>query len=461
MKRVLIGLFLMYYQFSFAQTFEVDTIFYSGPSEKRVDLVILGDGYQESELPQFIEDATNFTDIFFSTTPFKEYKEFFNIIAIKVPSNESGASHPGTAIDVTEPAHPVAVVDNYFGSTFDWGGIHRLLVAPNNAAVTNVLATNFPLYDEVLILVNSPHYGGSGGWKAVSSLASESAQIAIHELGHSFSNLKDEYYAGDSFATEALNMTQEADPNVVKWKNWVGDNGIDVYQHCCGGNSENWYRPHENCKMRILSNPFCAVCIEATIEQIHDLVDLIDTFTPANSMPLDLTTSLPFRVNTVTPDPNTINIKWRLNGELLAENVDSVLINGSGLIAGDNELEAVVEDTTSFLRINNHENIHFSLVKWTINGVTATIDEVTKHIVEIKLYPNPTQDFMVFSTNGVKNEDCLISIQDISGREVFEQRCIGKSENREIDISQLRPGVYLVNFKFEGGVNVTRKIIKE
>ena len=63
-------------------------------------------------------------------------------------------------------------------------------------------------------------------------------QIAIHQIGHSFGKLKDEYYAGDQYATEnAVNMTQVTDPALVKWKNWIGDNGIVIYQHCCGGNS--------------------------------------------------------------------------------------------------------------------------------------------------------------------------------------------------------------------------------
>ena len=175
---------------------------------------------------------------------------------------------------------PVSVVNNYFGSTFDAFGIHRLLVAQNSSAITNVLANNFPSYDQTLILVNSPHYRGSGGQFPTASLNSASGEIAIHELGHSFVGLIDEYYAGDNFAREGINMTQETNASQVKWKNWVNQNGIGIYQHCCQDNSAMWYRPHQDCKMRFLGRPFCSVCAQGTVETIHSLVSPIISYTP-------------------------------------------------------------------------------------------------------------------------------------------------------------------------------------
>ena len=165
MKRNLLifALFPTLFLSSHAQVFDVDTIQYSGNIHQRINLVILSDGYQEHELDKFIEDAKDFSDTFFSGTPYKEYRSFFNVFAIRVPSNESGANHPGTATDVTEPAHPIKEVDNYFGSTFDYYNIHRLLYPENTIAITNVLASNFPSYDQVVVLVNTPYYGGSGG----------------------------------------------------------------------------------------------------------------------------------------------------------------------------------------------------------------------------------------------------------------------------------------------------------
>ena len=86
-----------------AQQFDVDTLAFNGNSDKHINLVILSDGYRQSELTKFITDATNFTNGFFNEVPFSNYKKYFNVFIIKVPSNQSGASHPGTATDVIEP----------------------------------------------------------------------------------------------------------------------------------------------------------------------------------------------------------------------------------------------------------------------------------------------------------------------------------------------------------------------
>src|SRR5690606_39421629 len=86
---------------------EVETIKMSGEDDKRINLIILSEGYQAYELTQFRIDAINFTNAMFNESPFKEYANYFNVHIIKVPSNQSGADHPGTASDVTEPASPI------------------------------------------------------------------------------------------------------------------------------------------------------------------------------------------------------------------------------------------------------------------------------------------------------------------------------------------------------------------
>ncbi len=227
----LIGL-CFYCLSSFSQVFEVDTIQFTGDLDHRVNLVILGDGYQSHELPQFVLDASNFTETFFSNRPYTEYQQFFNVFSIKVPSNESGASHPGTASDVDEPAIPVVEVDNYFGSTFDYLELHRLLVPVNTVAIKTVLANNIPAYDLVVILVNTPYYGGSGGEFATATTNSDSRDVAIHEIGHSFVGLGDEYWPGEQFVWESINLTQETSPSLVSWKNWLAEEKIDIFPQC-------------------------------------------------------------------------------------------------------------------------------------------------------------------------------------------------------------------------------------
>jgi len=153
----------------------------------------MGDGYQTNELLTFITNATNSSNYLFTISPFTQYRNYFNVFAIKVNSTESGADHPRNATDCPPAStHPLLTVDTYFNSTFDYYSIHRLLVATKNSAAYNVIINNFPLYDNALMLVNTPYYGGSGGWLATASANASSNEILIHEIGHYFADLADE-----------------------------------------------------------------------------------------------------------------------------------------------------------------------------------------------------------------------------------------------------------------------------
>ena len=465
MKNILILLAIFISNILTAQVFEVDTIYKSGEDERRINLVILSDGYQESELPQFIIDATNFSDELFSQRPFLEYKDYFNIYAIKVPSNESGADHPGNGTDVTEPAHPVIDVDNYFGSSFDVASIHRLLVPLNGGAINSVLANNFPLYDQVLILVNTPYYGGSGGQYATTSLDAAANEIAIHELGHSFSNLSDEYWAGDQFAGENLNMTQETDPSLVKWINWMGEEGIGIYQHCCGGNSAQWYRPHENCKMRALGNPFCVVCVENTIEKIHSLVSPIDSFAPEEmSMDLETGTDLEFGLNLIDITPvNTLTTNWVLNGASMNTDVSFVSITEPDLEVGNNTLTVFVEDVTDLQRIDMHTSIHIYSVEWNIDfDVQANIIDAkgVKSELEIIAYPNPVTDMLNVRFNNPFNGAFHASLYTLDGK-LMKETSDHSQELLQIDTSDLPAGAYIVKYYLDDVYITSQKIIRK
>jgi IgA Peptidase M64 len=351
-----------------AQTFQVDTILYNGNSSKFINLVFMSEGFMTSQLTSFITNTQSLTNYFFNITPFKEYKNYFNVFAIRVNSVESGADHPGTASDEgSSGGQPVATVSTYFNSTFDYGSIHRLLVCTNSSAINSVVTANFPLYDQKVLLVNSTYYGGSGGSNATSSLHTSAFEILVHEIGHSFAALADEYYAGDIYFGEKPNMTQQTNPLLVKWKNWIGYNGVGIHQYCCGGNSALWYKPHTNCKMQYLGPPFCAVCSETIVERVHTLFG-----TPVNaSLPVASSVSfcsqpLSFKLTNIKPIPNTLKVRWKLNGTYILNNVDSITINGVQLLSGSNTLIAEVLDTNALTRSDTHPTTHLYNRTWTI-----------------------------------------------------------------------------------------------
>ncbi|MBS3737794.1 MAG: T9SS type A sorting domain-containing protein [Psychroflexus sp.] len=459
--RVILIIFL-FVQTSFAQVFDVETIKNSGVDENRINIVILSEGYQDSELNQFIIDATSFSNALFAETPYKEYENYFNVHAIKVPSNESGISHPGNAIDVNEPIIPIKSVDNYFEATFDHDLIHRVIDV-NNTKVFNVLANNFPTYDIVLILINSPYRGGTAiGDLGAFTVHNSSWGVAIHEIGHAFAKLSDEYYSSGVNLTEGINMTQSSNPINVKWKNWLNQNGIGIYQHCCGGDSQNWYRPHQNCKMRFSNSPFCSVCIEGTIEKIHEVINPIESYSPTFISTIGFPSSITFNINSIDPIPNTLSIEWLINGNIVNDEDFSLVVVEDDLILGENQIQATVVDTTALVNVDNHASIHFNTVLWNLNTNTMGVQDALLNKLNLKLYPVPVQDILYFEFTERLNENYTTSIIDITGKKLVEKKFNNHSDQiPSIQFDNISAGVYFIKFRFDSGLRISKKIIKQ
>ncbi|BDD03272.1 M64 family metallopeptidase [Aureibacter tunicatorum] len=338
-----------------AQTFEVVPIHESGDRNEYINYVFLGDGYRESELDKYLEDVRKVTELFLEESPFVEYKNYLNFYAIKVPSNVSGASRD-----------PNALIDNYFGSSYNAYGIERLLVPYRSSKVYAVLADNIPQYDQAIIIVNDDKYGGSGGALATFSTNASAAEIAIHEVGHSFAKLADEYWAGAVYATEKPNMTKNNNAETVKWKNWLNDSfGVGIYAH---SGDPSWYKPHQNCKMEYLGRDFCAVCKETFVERFHQLRGPLLSYMPSNIEVLELASdeSLSFRLNIIANQPNTIKTEWRLNGELIDKNMSEIIVNANNLIEGESKLTVTIADTTALSRSGSHLADHSQTLTWTL-----------------------------------------------------------------------------------------------
>lgn len=259
-------------------------------SEKLADedafvLLMFGDGFTSEQQEQFYEESQKIAAYIMDTSPWNEFKDTVKIYALGVVSNESGAKADNAK---NQEEADTDTRDTYFGSSFWSGGMQRLLTISNDGSkkATELTQKYLPAADYNVIIVNATTYGGSGGKTCVASLNNESLEMMLHELGHTTANLADEYFAGASYAREYANMTAESDPEKVKWKRFIGKNGVGVYEYDNGG--DGWYRPHQNCKMRFLGKQyeFCEVCkeeIRRTFCQKSDITKLFfqpyaDTF---------------------------------------------------------------------------------------------------------------------------------------------------------------------------------------
>lgn len=231
--------------------------------------LILGDGFTKSDEQKFYDKAKETAQYMMKTSPYSEYKDSIKFYALFTISQDSGAQ--GADAKTLDEAKQ----DNrstYFGSTYWSTGMQRLVTLPESGqAKVKALRQSYlnGATDYELVMVNSDVYGGSGGDGdyCVASLNSSSLEMMLHELGHTIGLLADEYWAGPQYAAEYPNMTRTSDPKKVKWKKFIGKNGIGVYEYDNGG--DGWYHPSKNCKMQYLGAqyPFCDVCKEQLRKQ--------------------------------------------------------------------------------------------------------------------------------------------------------------------------------------------------
>jgi hypothetical protein len=260
----------------------------NGPATRRFNIVIMGDGYQSAQLAQFATNVQGFVNALVSTPPFDRLKPAINVFRVDVESTDAGADDPAAC------GGSGATPRTYFDATFCTNGIGRLLTV-NNATAFTVAAAQVPQFHLIMVLVNTPIYGGSGGQIAVQSLALGAQEIALHEMGHTAFGLADEYeyWKGCGVdapgthdhhpAGEPTKPNVTLDPSAAKWSalivpgtampttrnancaqcdpkgNPVGVGVVGAFEgadyYHCGA-----YRPMFTCRMRVLGNPFCAVC---------------------------------------------------------------------------------------------------------------------------------------------------------------------------------------------------------
>ena len=446
--KILLLAFLSMFKLAHAQVFPVETIVDNGLPTKRIKFVFLSDGYTDAQLPDFITQVTNFKNNLFTQPPFSNYQNFFNLYAIKVPSVESGADHPANATDIAENIvdHPVLVANTYFNTTFDYGGIHRLVVPQNNAALNSVLADNFPSFNQGFIFSNTPFYGGSGGFFATSTVEARSNEVSIHEIGHSFAELADEYtIAGQG---ERPNRTTVSDPLTIKWRNWLGSNDIGIYPL----GVDNAYRPHQVCKMKELNVPFCAVCKEAFVNKIYSLLTPIYDYSPTSAT-LTIDGATNFSANLTLPIPNTLSTEWILNGTSIATGVDNVNIIPSTLPNGNSTLTLFVKDNTTLSRSYLPASGYVFSQTWTIANVVLPLEWLS---FEAKRVQN--RAFLTWQTVNEQKVSHFVVQKSFDGKnfqsigQVKAQGGLTKNEYNFTDNTTLRGATYyrLAQFDTDG-----------
>lgn len=264
----------------------------NGDVSECVDIAIVAEGYTADEMDKFYRDSQRAADAIFSHEPFKSMKHRFNVVAVGAVSNESGPSEPGRGIwhDTVLRSH----YDTFYSDRYlTTSAVHKLFD----------LLSGVP-FEHIIVLINTPRYGGGGiynQWMCSSSDHATFKQVLVHEFGHSYAGLADEYNYGDNHVEWYPADTEPWEPNITtlkdfdkKWKDLIPAGTpaptpptINNYQQTrttmsseelnkktqrvgvfegAGYMARGAYRPAELCRMNVNEvEDFCPVCTRAII----------------------------------------------------------------------------------------------------------------------------------------------------------------------------------------------------
>lgn len=233
----------------------------NGSPEDKIDVVIVAEGYTSSESGKFYEDARIAMDAILSHEPFGQYKDRFNFIAVALESEDSGVSVPGEGVwkNTALKAHFNTFYMDRYLTTLRLKNMHDKLCG-------------IP-YEHIVILANTDTYGGGGIYNSYTLTTAHHPSfrpVVVHEFGHSFAGLADEYYYDDQYVEYYYPEVEPWEQNITtladfgaKWKDMLDEGKAELLEGA-GYQSKGVYRPAQDCRMHTnKADAFCPVCQRA------------------------------------------------------------------------------------------------------------------------------------------------------------------------------------------------------
>jgi hypothetical protein len=352
---------------------ELTTILDNGPPDNRVDIAIVGDGYTSGEMEKYHGDVAHLVDGFFAQEPFREYRSYFNVTRVDVVSSQSGADHPERGRSVTTA----------FDATYNCESIQRMICVDRMKVWAELSARLEPTqYDVTVVLVNDAEYGGAGGALNIASAHPDVVELVLHETGHGFGLLVDEYGGGNQsgcgqFEPRQANATAATSRSAIKWNHWIdattpvpttsivsGRPGLYQGAAFCDAGV---YRPTPDSKMRSLGRPYEQVNTEQLIKRLYSFVSPIDSASPQGSSVAGESAG-PFTVTPLSPASHTLDVEWLLDGVVVGT---SDQMPSATLSAGRHAVRVTVTDRTPAVR-SDPEQVLSESQDWSVEVGTET-----------------------------------------------------------------------------------------
>jgi hypothetical protein len=233
----------------------------SGTPAEKIDVAIVAEGYTAEEMDMFYADAQTAMEAILKHEPFGQYRDRFNFVAVALESQDSGVSVPGEGEwkDTALKAHFNTFYMDRYLTTLRLKNMHdKLCGVP---------------YEHIVILANTDTYGGGGIYNSYTLTTAHHPAfkpVVVHEFGHSFAGLADEYYYDDQYVEYYYPGTEPWEQNITtladfesKWKDMLEAGEAELLEGA-GYQSKGVYRPAKDCRMHTnRPDSFCPVCQRA------------------------------------------------------------------------------------------------------------------------------------------------------------------------------------------------------
>lgn len=378
-----------------------------GGQDNRINLLFLGDGYtsgQQNAYNQDVDDVISYMQTF---EPYLSYSNFLSFDRLFVSSPESGADKPAACFS------PSSFANTALDATYCTSNIRRLLTVSSSKVYT--AAAGNPDWDEIVVIVNDDEYGGAGGAFSTISTNALATDVFIHEYGHTFTGLADEYdspYPGypncsdiNGPACEA-NVTDVSNRNDLKWSYFVAQSTPvptpvgSGYDHLMGlfegarYRDTGMYRPINSCNMRDLGAGFCDVCQEAYVLRVYDVnyadggkLNLIE---PGTQVPINTSVigyvSMPmnFSVDSLQPS-HDLEVNWLVNNSSQASGNSSAVTQNFMFTPTQTGLTSVkvqIKDNSPMVHNSRHNELPVFEHEWIVD-VQPFVDLIFKDGFEL------------------------------------------------------------------------------
>ncbi len=278
----------------------------SGPSKNRVDVVLMGDGYEINQMNAFDDLSKDIPPLYARQSTFREYYSYFNFIRAELLSAESGVDGFGREYDTALNGH---TLNTFAGHV----GIDRDLVMKVMAKIPDTDGM-------AIVFVKNGVLGTGGG--GIATIGGQEVRTIIHEFGHSFGGLSDEYESQQSHGQGAdpkngINVAASADPKSAPWAHWIEAKypGVGMVEGGMGRVKGVWRPTSTGCVMSS-SEEYCVVCQEALVLRIYSIVDPIESVAP-NPLAQAASESLKFEgetleivANVMKPATHALEVTW-------------------------------------------------------------------------------------------------------------------------------------------------------